>query len=154
MKTVLLASLLMLAVILSGCQEQQTTWGQGDPPADWQNMFGDTNIARLDFVQTNTINRHNALIYGMDTKDPDGKNIHKRGLIERVTALEGLTERIKALEDSVESKATKLEIEAAISYYKGISSDASPDIIVKANPDIVIEGAPGLLICEHTDPNE
>ena len=49
---------------LCGCQEQQQ-WGQGDPDEVWQGYFGNSNIARLDFVQTNRINSHGQLIAEM-----------------------------------------------------------------------------------------
>lgn len=49
----------LLAVLLFGCNEAQQTprWGQGDLPTEWQGFFGEDNVARLDFVQTQTINR-------------------------------------------------------------------------------------------------
>ncbi len=90
MRTVLLTSLLMVVVILSGCQEQQVIWGQGDPPADWQDMFGNDNIARLDFVQTNTINKQQGILYG--TKDPNSL-----GAIRAIVALESRIESIGQL---------------------------------------------------------
>ncbi|KKN74411.1 hypothetical protein LCGC14_0390310 [marine sediment metagenome] len=57
----------LLAVLLFGCQTQQTpqvrkVWGQGDLPADWQGFFGEGNVARLDFIQTQTINRQGQAI--------------------------------------------------------------------------------------------
>ena len=57
--------LLIVVVVLSilavyfvfGCQSRQKkVWGNGDLPSDWQGFFGADNVARLDFVQTNTIN--------------------------------------------------------------------------------------------------
>lgn len=52
----------LLTQVLAGCQEvrrapQTEVWGQGDLPADWQGYFGEDNVARLDYVQTQTINR-------------------------------------------------------------------------------------------------
>lgn len=94
----------MLAVValVWGCNEtqQRQVWGQGDPPAAWQDMFGNENIARLNFVQSNVINRNQGVIFGIDTEGVDGKPVHKRGLIERVTKLEGLEERVRKLEEA------------------------------------------------------
>ena len=52
--TVLL--LVAFVMFLTGCQEEQKVWGQGDPPADYQSMFGNDNAARLDYVHTGYIN--------------------------------------------------------------------------------------------------
>lgn len=46
---------ILIVIAITGCQSQ-TKWGEGDPSLEWQGFFGNTNIARLDFVQTNTIN--------------------------------------------------------------------------------------------------
>ncbi len=47
-----------LLILLGGCNERQRkVWGQGDLPAEWQGFFGDGNVSRLDFVQTNAVNR-------------------------------------------------------------------------------------------------
>ncbi|KKL66275.1 hypothetical protein LCGC14_2146590 [marine sediment metagenome] len=32
-------------------------WGQGNPPDNWQSFFGNENIARLNFVQTQMLNK-------------------------------------------------------------------------------------------------
>ena len=97
MKTVLLASLLMLVVILSGCQEQQVVWGVGDPPIEWQASFGNDNLARLNYVQSGILDRVQPIVYGLNIQDPNGKQTHKRGLIERVTALEDRVTILKEL---------------------------------------------------------
>lgn len=49
-----------MLLVLGGCNEAQISrkvWGQGDLPDDWQGFFGEDNVSRLDFVQTQTINR-------------------------------------------------------------------------------------------------
>lgn len=89
---------MVTATLLAGCQESQRVWGQGELPVDYQEMFGNSNSARLDYAQTQIINRHNGIIYGFDTKDPNEQPVRKRGLIERVTALESLEERVRKLE--------------------------------------------------------
>lgn len=90
----------LLLVALSGCQESQQSkvWGQGDLPTEWQGFFGNNNLSRLNLAQTNTLNRQQAVIFGMNAKDPNGQPMRKRGLIERVTTLESLTERVRLLE--------------------------------------------------------
>ncbi len=93
--------LMCLALVAcGGCEEamQQAKWGQGDPPVEWQNMFGNDNIARLNFVQTQAANQHQAIIYGFEAKDPDGQVVRKRGLIERVITLEGQIEKLKVVD--------------------------------------------------------
>ena len=91
----------IIAIMLGavGCEEAQQQWGKGDPPESWQKMFGNDNIARLNFVQTQTMNQHQAIIYGLDVKDPNGQPVRKRGLVERITTLESLSERVMKLED-------------------------------------------------------
>lgn len=96
--------ILLVAGLVSGCIESEQSpqvWGRGDPPVAWRNMFGDDNIARLNFVQTNNINRNQGMIFGIDIEGVDGKPVHKRGLIERVTTLEDLVERVRKLEEKV-----------------------------------------------------
>lgn len=53
--------LIVIAVMLAlcGCQEQ---WGQGDPDPLWQGYFGNSNLSRLNFKQTDTINGHAEVI--------------------------------------------------------------------------------------------
>lgn len=53
-----------LILAVAGCNEVQQTkvWGQGDLPSDWQGFFGESNTARLDFVQTRTLNRQSQII--------------------------------------------------------------------------------------------
>ncbi len=60
MRTVILvAILIVLALVVCGCNEaqQKAVWGQGELPTGWQSFFGSDNTARLNFVQTNTINK-------------------------------------------------------------------------------------------------
>ncbi len=37
-------------------------WGNGDPPAEYQEFFGNSNGARLDFVQNQAIDKHGLII--------------------------------------------------------------------------------------------
>lgn len=81
--------LLAMALVLSSCgKEEPRKWGKGEPPAEYQDLFGNSNNARLDFVQTDRINQHQNIIYGFNQQTPDGNVQRKRGLIERITALE------------------------------------------------------------------
>ena len=57
--------LVVLMIILSGCQVEvipDKVWGQGDLPEDWQEFFGNENMARLNFVQTQSINNQGKAI--------------------------------------------------------------------------------------------
>ncbi len=93
--------LVALAFVTCGCEEVQQTkqYGRGDPPAGWQDMFGNDNLARLNFAQSQAVDRQATIIYGINAKDPNGQIVRKRGLIERVTTLESLEERVRKLED-------------------------------------------------------
>jgi hypothetical protein len=97
--------LVAISFLLCGCQESQQskTWGQGETPAAYQELFGNSNNARLNFVQSERMDQHRALIYGLNVKDANGQPVRKRGLIERVTALEDLKDRVKKLEDNLAS---------------------------------------------------
>lgn len=102
------AALVVLA-FMYGCGAQQQVWRQGELPADWQDTFGNKNLSRLSYVQTQKINRYNDLIFGLDTKDAgSGELIHKPGFIERVTALEGLEDSITVLVTTQEIAANQI----------------------------------------------
>ncbi len=94
--------LMCLALVAcGGCEEaqQQTNiWGEGELPPHWRGFFGDGNLARLNFVQSQALDQHQAIIYGFEDRDPDGQVIRKRGLIERITALEGQIEKLKVVD--------------------------------------------------------
>ncbi len=90
MRTVFLAIIVMLVVILTGCQESQSQL-----PQDWRDVFGNDNISKLNFRQTQALDRHSVMLQGLKVVDPngepvlkDGKPIRQRGLIERVETLE------------------------------------------------------------------
>lgn len=55
---------ILLVFLVGGCQEAQQSkvWGQGNLPDKWKGFFGDSNAARLDFVQTNAINKQGQAI--------------------------------------------------------------------------------------------
>ncbi len=101
---VLLIVLILALLFLGGCNEERKVWGQGDPTAEWRGYFGNGNLSRLNFVQTEMMNKQRALIFGLDAKDPDGKPVRKRGFIERITTLEGLAERVKKMEEAEEQE--------------------------------------------------
>lgn len=75
-------------ILLTGCQEEQKVYGQGELTSEWISYFGTDNDARVNFLQQ-------AILYGINTKDAQGKAVHKRGLIERVTALEDKVKKIE-----------------------------------------------------------
>ena len=98
MKRISLVILGLLALsLIAGCQEEQKVWGKGDPPMAYQEIFGNDPTARLNYVQTQQLDRNSFIIYGVEGKDPNGQPIRKRGLIERITALE---DRVKKIEDT------------------------------------------------------
>lgn len=84
----------IIAVFTSGCTEQQKivepkTWGTVDLPAHYVETFGDDNPSRLAYVTSTELDKIRFIVYGVNIKAEDGKVTRKRGLIERVTALEG-----------------------------------------------------------------
>lgn len=84
----IVVAILAFVILLAGCQKSQ--WGRGDPPAKWRKTFGNDNMARLNYVQTQRVDEHRAIISGVTIKDPNGQPVRKRGLIERITTLESL----------------------------------------------------------------
>lgn len=50
--------------LTTGCEEsqQRPTWGNGNPPAAWQETFGNDNGARIDFVQMRMLSEQAARI--------------------------------------------------------------------------------------------
>ena len=56
MVTVLIA----MAFVVGGCQEaekpQPKVWGQGDLPTAFEDFFGNSNLSRLNYKQTEAIN--------------------------------------------------------------------------------------------------
>lgn len=57
-------AIIFMILTLCGCEEaqQRPVWGKGELPADHQKMFGDGNNSRLNYVQSQAINKHGALI--------------------------------------------------------------------------------------------
>lgn len=50
--------ILSITILIYGCQSQQMpAWGEGDPPIEWQGHFGNDNISRLNFIQTDRLNK-------------------------------------------------------------------------------------------------
>lgn len=89
----------LIANMLLDAAPDAPTWGQNDPPAEWQGWFGNDNNARLNFVQMQALEKQQAEIYGVNRKTPDGKQIHQPGLIEKTAELESLFDRVKKLEE-------------------------------------------------------
>ncbi len=85
----LIAILLALITMLAGCTEEKK-WGKGELPADYVSFFGDDNGARLNKAQNDMLNRHQAILHGLDTKDG-----HANGLVDYYNMLNN---RVAALE--------------------------------------------------------
>ena len=84
--------LILFVAMLSGCQEAQK-WGQGDPPAEWQTMFGNGNLSRLNFVQTDRINKLNADLEALtELNSEQHKKLGETDIMfhGRIEALEGI----------------------------------------------------------------
>lgn len=56
---VVMIILLAFSLVATGCQEPQQSkvWGEGELSANWQSFFGNGNLARLNFVQTQALNK-------------------------------------------------------------------------------------------------
>ena len=88
--------LVVLMIILTGCQSVEVipdVWGQGEPPGDWQEFFGNENMARLNWVQTQSINNQGQAIAELAERvrklegqvDPDDEyeaELRRRGIIQ------------------------------------------------------------------------
>ena len=104
--------LLILIVILfvAGCNEaeKQQVWGQGELPADYVSFFGDDNTARLNKAQNDLLNKHEALLHGLNVKNEAGETVHQSGVIDILLSYEA---RIAALEvePNEVSLATRVE---------------------------------------------
>lgn len=90
---IVIVGFLLLAI--GGCNEAQVSrkvWGQGELTAEWKSFFGDSNTARLDFIQTQRINRQNHIIIELmarvrkleadDPNDPYKAEMKKRGIVK------------------------------------------------------------------------
>lgn len=89
MNRFIVLAMIVLTIALTGCQEEKKVWGNGNPPLEYQEMFGNSNTARLDFVQTEQLNQVRAMIYGTTETDKAGNVTRKKpGLIERVMDIE------------------------------------------------------------------
>ncbi len=86
--------LFLLLGFLTGCNESQKKWGKGELPADYVSYFGDGNNARLNKAQNDMLNKHEALILGLN-QVKDGKKVHSNGLLDLVLSLQ---KRVDALE--------------------------------------------------------
>ncbi len=58
------AIICLFLLFTCGCveSEQPPVWGNGDPPASWQETFGNDNIARVNFVQMRMFKQMDARI--------------------------------------------------------------------------------------------
>ncbi|KKN73181.1 hypothetical protein LCGC14_0403540 [marine sediment metagenome] len=159
----MIVALVSIAILFcGGCQEEQKVWGRGELPADWRGFFGTSNGARLDLVQTREINQtgqvvnqHHAIIHGLNIKDPNGPTVHKRGIIERITTLESLTDRIDVLE-RINSEQHKKLGETDIRFYKRIKTLEAPepnlpyiyDSPLQRDPNAMyLSSDPGNIVC-------
>lgn len=67
----------VLMACLTGCIEEQQApklWGQGDPPADWQEFFGNDNNSRLNYMQSQYIDRLTQQIWELRADMPADPN--------------------------------------------------------------------------------
>ena len=104
MKKVMLITMIVAALLIGGCTEsKRPVYAEGDLPAYYAEMFGNSNIARLNFLQTDLLNKHNAVIHGLD-QTKDGKTTHLNGLVDLIGQLDA---RLKVLEAVDPNEATK-----------------------------------------------
>jgi hypothetical protein len=72
MKKLISIVIIIVMVIICGCQEEHTApakiYGQGDLPQGWIDYFGDDNNARLNLIQTNRINNLGKAVAGLQIK--------------------------------------------------------------------------------------
>ena len=95
---------LIVLVLSPGCHESQQTWGRGDPPAGWRGYFGNDNNARLNFVQTQTIDRQARAIAELAERVRRLEMENPAELARRVLELE---ERCQRKHDKMHSNTTR-----------------------------------------------
>ena len=62
--------LMIACVLLSGCTEaEKPVYGKGNPPAEYQELFGNDNSARLDFMQNRAIEQLSKRIARLEAVD-------------------------------------------------------------------------------------
>lgn len=54
--------ILLTLVLLCGCMESERIYGLVELPKDWQELFGDGNVSRLDYAQSQRIDAQSAEI--------------------------------------------------------------------------------------------
>ena len=83
MKKLILA-LMLIAILMAGCEEteKRPVYGQGEPPADYQKLFGNGNGARLDYVQNTAIKQLSERIAKLEVagRDHSKCKLNKTGL--------------------------------------------------------------------------
>ena len=83
--------LAMMFGLLTGCQPEQQ-WGTGEPPAEYTGFFGNDNMARLNFVQTNKINAIGQQLQALIATNAEQHRILGQSdidIYQRVIVLEG-----------------------------------------------------------------
>ncbi len=120
-----IVGLLAISFLASGCVESQKVWGKGELPADYVSYFGDDNTARLNKAQSDMLNRHNAVIHGLD-QVKDGKKVRISGLVDYVNTLDA---RLKVLE-AVDPNEVMIE---KFDNYGRLQQDWNSDIASKIN---------------------
>ncbi len=95
--------------LVSGCVEERQVpkvWGKGDLPAEFLEHFGTDNNARLNFVQTQAINKHGEII---------------REIAKRLLLLEGADPNMIPVEarlDAIESDIAALQFVEPPNVYR------------------------------------
>ncbi len=98
--SIIAAILFALAFAVCGCNEaviQPKVWGNGELPADYVQMFGNSNADRLNWNQNDRINKHEVLLRGLNGKK-DGKQVHQNGVIDILMNLQGRVEKLEAVD--------------------------------------------------------
>ncbi len=117
-----IAGILIMIVLVAGCQEEQKkVWGKGELDANWREMFGKGNGARLDFVQTQRINTHSQALQAL----PE--------LLKRIQALEAenpaeLARRVRELEDTDTYGQLAKHIEDALGEARFINAESDAEL--------------------------
>ena len=135
--------LLAIALLVCGCQEEQKVWGIGETPTEYQEYFGNGNNARLNHKQNLIIDSQTAILYGVTTKDPNGQQVRKRGLIERITALEDRVSKCMFTCESFESTLAKQD-----GRLKKIEDTHAQRYDPNRNYEIFVTGVPPELITQ------
>ncbi len=137
--SLVVAGLVILALLFAGCVETQKipVWGKGELSADWLKYFPDDNPSRLNKAQNDMLNKHNAVIHGLN-KVEDGNSVHYNGLVDIVNNLDSRVKVLEAVDpNALEPRINALEEKRFIKYKE---AEGAESLIIRDGITYVYNG--------------